>query len=120
MLTPASAYPVRLFRDGGPFHGLVGFSECFPGQCHPAANGVIFRPTGLAGLPLLSFSLFSTYQLKETRPGREPGCRSLPPIDVTASAYGVSSYPHGVFSSLQAYATLFQVTSAREVFASAF
>jgi len=99
-LVLAGAYPAAISSRRSS-RGVVGFLECFLGQYHPGLNEAICRLARAAGLPLVSFLLFSTYQPLRMRPDRGSDGRPQPAADFHVTISGVSSYPHDGFHSLK-------------------
>lgn len=64
---PGRVYPAAPCETTDPSVGLSA-SECFPGQCRLKVDKVIFQLATAMRLPLLRFSLYSTYQPWKARP----------------------------------------------------
>lgn len=106
-------------RNRRSFLRLVGFGV-FPRTVPSQGLWGDFSPHDAVRLPLLRFLLFSTYQFQGTRPNpkaRPPVVTSNRPRRFRLQGFFVPSWR---FQSLGTYATMLQIASAREVYASAF
>jgi hypothetical protein len=103
------------------FRELIGSSECFPGQYHRSRGDAIFHAT-YAGLPLLRFLLFSTFQSRASVSAEVLilRCRFCPRTDPLRHVQGLVSDPLRAFSRRDLRLFLSKKASAPEVTASAF